>query len=111
MQIILPWPSRKLSPNARVHWRVKHTESKKARQVAFWLTKEAKIRPEPGLIPMRITFFPPDNRRRDDDNAIASFKAYRDGIAEAWGLDDHLFKPSYHFADPIKGGRVSVEIL
>lgn len=39
-------------------------------------------------------------RRRDDDNLSASCKAYRDGIADALGIDDHrlrlLATPSQH---------------
>lgn len=74
------------------------------------LTRAAGIRAPAGTIPMTITFNPPDRRQRDDDNAIASFKAARDGIALGLGVDDRVFRPTYVFGDPIKGGRVLVEI-
>jgi len=35
------------------------------------------------------TFYPPDKRRRDFDNQIASFKAGFDGIADVIGVDDY----------------------
>ncbi len=40
----------------------------------------------------RIDFFPPNRARRDDDNAIAAFKAGRDGIADALKVDDARFQ-------------------
>lgn len=43
-------------------------------------------------IPIRIDFYPPDRRIRDDDNLIASFKSGRDGLALAWGIDDHRIR-------------------
>lgn len=39
-----------------------------------------------------LAFFYPDLRRRDDDNASASCKAFRDGIADALGVDDNTLK-------------------
>jgi crossover junction endodeoxyribonuclease RusA len=61
-------------------------------------------------IPVKITFYPPDNRHRDDDNMVGSFKSYRDGIADALGVNDRRFSPHYFFAEPEKPGRVVVEI-
>ena len=110
MRIELSWPARTLSPNARAHWRVKAMATRIAKDEAFLLTKASRFRADPGLIPMRITFHPPDHRHRDDDNMIASFKAARDGIALALRVDDRVFRPSYHFAEPVKSGRVVVEI-
>jgi hypothetical protein len=57
---------------------------------------------------MTITFYPPDHRHRDDDNMVGSFKSYRDGIADALGVNDRRFRPRYVFADPEKPGRVEV---
>jgi hypothetical protein len=41
---------------------------------------------------------------------IGAFKAGRDGVADALGCDDHTFRPAYHFAEPVKNGRVVVSI-
>lgn len=60
---------------------------------------------------MRVSFFPPDRRRRDDDGCIGAWKHGRDGMADAFGLDDHAFRPEYRFCEPIKGGKVVVEVL
>lgn len=109
--IVLPWPDRHLSPNARVHWRKLAPIKKAAKETAWAITKESRLRVEPGLVPMRVTFNPPDRRLRDDDNCIGAFKYYRDGIALALGVDDCVFRPSYHFGEPVKGGQVVVEVV
>lgn len=61
-------------------------------------------------IALHITFYPPDKRRRDRDNAQASLKHHLDGIADALGVDDYRFRPTYDFAEPEKPGRVEVKI-
>jgi crossover junction endodeoxyribonuclease RusA len=35
-----------------------------------------------------ITFFPPDKRRRDLDNMLASLKSGLDGVSDVVGIDD-----------------------
>lgn len=116
MIISLPWPSAKLSPNARLHWRAKIGPKQDAKRIAAWTTIAAPgfaalrddLRASTGPVPVTITFFPPDRRHRDDDNMIASFKAARDGIADALCVDDRRFRPTYAFGDPAKPGRVEV---
>lgn len=111
--VILPWPDAKLSPNARgKHWGARAAAKKVAREVGFALTRAVFGTTRPNWLgaSLDITFCPPDRRRRDDDNAIGSFKAYRDGIADALDIDDHKFKCSYAFDKPVKGGAVRVEI-
>lgn len=115
--ITLPWPDKRLSPNARLHWRPKAEAKAIARDWAFKLTladmhhaERMAVRLSEGHIPVRITFYPPDARHRDDDNMVGSFKAYRDGIADALGINDRCFRPEYVFADPCPPGRVEVEI-
>ncbi len=115
--IVLPWPDKRLSPNARQHWAVLAKVKKQARAdahilatVALSLKDKRAIAAGDGKIPIEVRFYPPDNRHRDDDNAIASFKAARDGIADSIGVDDRRFQPVYRFMDPDKPGRVEVEI-
>jgi len=115
MKIILPWPDKRLSPNSRTHWKAKMGPKQKARIDASWATIAAEgfhdyEAPADGPIPVRVTFYPPDARRRDDDNAIGALKAARDGIADALDVDDSRFKSEYHFGAPEKPGRVEVEI-
>jgi crossover junction endodeoxyribonuclease RusA len=117
MLITLPWPDKGLSPNARLHWAPKAKLKAEARTIAGWTTIEllrgqsvaATIAiTSPDKIPMTITFYPPDKRLRDDDNMVGSFKSYRDGIADALGVDDRRFKPHYYFEDAEKPGRIEV---
>lgn len=113
--IVLPWPDRRLSPNARMHWAPLAKVKAKARAdactlttVALSLATKRALAAGDGRIPMQVRFYPPDNRRRDDDNAIAAFKASRDGIADALGVDDRRFLPTYQFMEPEKPGRVEI---
>jgi crossover junction endodeoxyribonuclease RusA len=57
-----------------------------------------------------IEFCPPDYRRRDRDNLIASMKAATDGLADALGIDDSKFITSYRMGQPVKGGAVLVTV-
>ena len=108
----LPFPPAKLSPNARLHWAQKAKAVKAYRRDCFVLASpfvNGQHRGT-GLLPVRITFHPPDKRRRDRDNMIAAFKAGADGIADAIGIDDARWSPTYLVGDPVKGGKVTVTI-
>lgn len=111
LTVTLPWPGKALSPNARLHWSRKSAAMKRYRSDCWKLTLGATGASPSGLpdqIPLAITFCPPDRRRRDRDNLIASFKAGQDGIADALGVDDSRFVPTYHMGDVVKGGAVIV---
>jgi len=103
-QIKLPWPPAKLSPNARVHWADKARAAKAYREECGWLFRQtfplltgaptycpAQALLVDGRLPMWIDFYPPDRRRRDDDNCLAMFKSGRDGLADAMAIDDRVF--------------------
>ena len=119
MIVTLPWPDKKLSPNARTHWRAKVGPKQSARIRSGWETVAAKgfhqvrdaLAASDGPIALTVTFYPPDKRHRDDDNMIGAFKSHRDGIAEALGVNDRRFRPHYVFADPAKPGRVEVTFV
>lgn len=113
LPVELPWPAKALSPNhrSRSHW-PRTNALRAARHTAWVLALKAgwghqPLREERDLI---ITFYPPGHYHYDRDNLIASTKAYQDGLADALGCDDHTFRPAYRFADPIKGGKIVVEI-
>jgi crossover junction endodeoxyribonuclease RusA len=118
MIIRLDWPSAKLSPNARLHWRAKVGPKQDAKRRAGWAAIAAPgfaqrrddLRAYIDPIAITVTFYPPDKRRRDRDNMIASTKAAFDGVADAFGIDDYRFHPTYKVGDPIKGGCVEIEI-
>lgn len=63
--------------------------------------------PKPVLV---ITFYPPDNRKRDLDGMLSSFKQGIDAIADEIGIDDSHFSLVITKGEPIKGGAVEVEI-
>ena len=92
MIVTLPWPNRILSPNARAHWSGIARAKRKARVDAYYLAKAERPAIASTAPLVSIDFLPPDNRRRDLDNLIASMKAALDGIAEAMGVDDHTFR-------------------
>lgn len=109
--LTLPWPPKELNPNARVHWSKKSRAAKSYRTACHLLCRQAGIKPPEGRALLSLEFIPPDKRRRDDDNCLASFKAGRDGIAGALGIDDSNFVTLLQIsAETIKGGAVRVRI-
>lgn len=114
MELTLPWPDRRLQGNARVHWRTRHHAAKLAKRLAWTLAYQAgwnKLQLPDGRITLHLTFYPPDRRKRDDDNAIFGIKSYRDGLAMALGIDDHRFHSLPSMSDEVrKGGQVVVRI-
>ena len=112
MIIFLPWPSTKLSPNARVHWAVLNAEKRRYKQACYILAKNALKdvgRPKSEKLHLDIEFFPPSRREYDLDNALARLKAGLDGIAYAIGVDDKHWSISIKKSSEI-GGYVKVGI-
>lgn len=111
MQVTLPWPSRTLHPNARVHYMQLAKAKKKARADAALLAQAAGVKSVKSDAPLvSWTFCPPDRRRRDMDGALASCKAYADGLADAMGVDDSRWCWQMQWGPVVKGGEVRVEI-
>lgn len=115
LELVLPWPSKDLSPNARVHWRGRSKATKAARETAVLLAFQAGWRdawlPE-GRLDLWIDFYQaPRKVLPDDDNLLLRFKAYRDGIAQVLGIDDRRFisHPMVH-EERRPGGQVVVRI-
>lgn len=104
MIVTLPWPPKELSPNTHCHWRVAHAKAKVYKQACFVLTKAARLKIDwAGPIHVWMTFYPPDRRKRDDDNMIAAFKHGRDGAALALDVDDRRFRIHPEVADETGG--------
>ena len=105
------WPHKALSPNSRVHWVVKARATAGDRFAAKVNARVAgahKLKLDRPAV--KLTFRPPDRRRRDQDNLIASCKAILDGIAEALGIDDSRFVLTFEVGEPARGGRIDVTI-
>ena len=110
--LYLPWPDKRLSPNARMHWAALAKAKKKAKTDAYHIALEAgigKIEAEKVLV--RYSFFPPSRRAYDLDNLIASMKAGADGIAMAIGIDDSKWNIAVSPHGPVeKNGMVKIDI-
>ena len=111
MSIELPWPPAELSGHNTGHWRDKAGIVAKHRLWAKNATLAAKPAvPARGDIRVIIGFYPPD-KRGDRVNYPNRLKPYFDGIADALGVNDNRFLPSYHFAEPVKGqGKIVIGI-
>jgi crossover junction endodeoxyribonuclease RusA len=117
LRIELPWPISPLWPNRRVHWSKKAAATRKAKSDAFVLTnsaiwagwqKAAVRRIEKPVV--TLSFRPPTKCRYDLDNALAACKGALDGIAESLATDDSHFSLVLKRGEPVKGGKVIVEI-
>lgn len=106
--IILPFPSSELSGHQSGLWRKKARVVATHRSWAFHATRAARVTVnEAGDIAIKFRFVPPNNRG-DRTNFPNRLKPYIDGIAEALGINDKRFLPSYEFAAPEAPGRVEV---
>jgi len=104
MTIVLPIPDRRISPNA-TRGQSRGAALAKARRVRLHRTRariETKKQlglhyhahglPVPQFAGYSLAHFFKTAAARDDDNADAACKAYRDGIADALGLDDRKLR-------------------
>lgn len=110
--VILPWPPKSVWPNFRsqTHW-ARTSGLKKARKWGVVAARASKLRPPAdGDIALVVTFHRPPRSRPDRDNSLSAVKAYLDGIAEVWGVNDSRFHPTIAFGDPKKGGEVVVTL-
>lgn len=109
MKVSLPWPPAVLNPNARAYWRKKSAAAKRHKEQCFTLASQSKPQFHAGVIQIKMVFLPPDKRRRDRDNMIASMKSGLDGVAQAWGVDDNRFHIAMEVGAPVKFGAVQIE--
>lgn len=111
MRIELPWPPSKLLPNRKTHWRKKAEIAAKHRRDCLIMCQGqgARALNWPGA-KVSLTFRPPDNRRRDLDGMLSAFKQGLDALAEATGIDDSKFALTITKGEPVRFGRVVVEI-
>jgi crossover junction endodeoxyribonuclease RusA len=107
-EIALPFPPSTLSGHAKGHWRDRAKPTAQHREWARLATlAAAPAVPASGDIRIHIRFIPPDGRG-DRTNFANRLKPYFDGIADALGVNDARFLPSYEFCAPEKPGRVEV---
>ena len=90
LRVKLPFPDRRLSPNARRVWQASLKPKQEAREVGYFAAHQAgdwHLNLSKPLC-LRIAIYPPDNRRRDLDNIVSAIKNYQDGIFDYLGMDD-----------------------
>lgn len=96
----LPYPAPEMMPNRKngKHW----TATKKIKddqKFAAALCTKAALNLSgggefgDGYIPLSLVYIQRDKRHRDLDNLLAASKHILDGMAQALGIDDKLFKP------------------
>lgn len=115
LELVLPWPSKDLSPNVRLHWSKKAAATAMARQTGALLALQAGwkgISLPPGRLFLWLDFYQqPHKALPDDDNMLRRFKPYRDGIAQVLGIDDKVFITRHMVHEERrKGGQVVVRI-
>ena len=112
MRVDLPWPPSALKPNGQHgHWSKKSGAAKSYRADCTILCRAAGLSPAAmEAAHLTIRFCPPDKRRRDLDNMLASFKQGIDAIASSIAVDDHRFGFTIVRGEPVKGGVVQVTI-
>ena len=108
IEITLPWPDKRLSPNARVHWREKSKVATEYRSHAFTEVIVKRLREAlNGYQQASYIFHPPDRRRRDIDNCHSMMKAAQDGVCQALNIDDSRIKRTVlEWGDVTPGGKV-----
>lgn len=108
--IELIWPPSSLAGHNTGHRMVKGNLIAKHREWARLATLAAKLTvPESGDIPICFYFCPPNNRG-DRVNYPIRIKPLIDGIADALGVNDKRFLPSYLFGGVVPGGKVVITI-
>lgn len=112
----LDWPASRLFPNRKngLHWTTTNKIKNEALFRAYNIVKSSGLCIDMGEAqkPLKIVFYAPDKRKRDLDNLLAAMKPSLDGMAQALGVDDSLFRPiTIDLAlDPQKIGFVEVTI-
>lgn len=108
--IRLPWPPKELSANSRQDRRGATDKRQKYKSDCAMMVHHHKATIAPDAL-LRITFHPPDNRRRDLDNMLSSIKYGLDGMADAAGVDDYGWRFQIERGQKVKGGCVLVEVV
>ena len=109
-EIILPWPSTALSPNARTHWAKLARAKRLYREACFWTSvDQGAVCINADSLHLTLTFYAPTRRAFDLDNALARIKSGLDGLADVLGVDDSRWSLTIKKGDKV-GGFVRVEV-
>lgn len=97
--------------NKREHWakKYKRSESQRAMAMANLKSEIAKRGKVDWNMPIVVKLTRIGKRRLDDDNLARSFKAVRDGIADALNIDDGSDCLRWHYAQTT-GKEYAIEV-
>ena len=113
IEVTLHWPTPRLSPNARIHWRLKARAVSNHRRICWGMAK-GQVFPIPemdGNLVLEYTFNPPNKRSFDKDNLIGRMKSGIDGVCDALKINDNQFKTVIaRTGEIVKFGTVVVRI-
>lgn len=114
MELSLPWPPAKLSPNGShgSHWAWAKAGKKYRDDCLIWLRfqRVPLVAIVSGPIMLEMTFCPPTRRLSDLDNLLARSKHGIDALAQLMGVDDKVFEFTLRRGDPVKHGSVKVAV-
>lgn len=113
MRVELPWPPQKTSKNgSQGDYHGKAKAAKSYKNSCAWCCVEQGVRQiKADRVTVKVTYYPPVNRRIDWDNMAARCKQGFDAVAEAIGVDDGQWWPVVSDRGPAKkGGAVVVEV-
>lgn len=110
----LPHGRPPLTLNQRLHWAARSRTTRELRQTVTWLAKAAQI-PAAEHVTVTLHYAPGDNRRRDDDNLVATSKVCCDAIVDSGVVPDDtpawMTKPTPVIVPPpAKGMWLTVEV-
>ena len=109
-EIILPWPPKELSPNARLHWARLAKAKRTYREACAYTAREQGLeRMSADALHLTLTFFPPSRRAFDLDGLLSRMKSGLDGLADVLGVDDSRWSLTIKKGDKV-GGFVRVEV-
>lgn len=108
MSVTITIPLKTISEtNAREFWALKARRVKLHRTIAANYCRS--LREHIPALPLLITFTRYGKRKLDSDNLAASFKACRDGVADALGIDDGDERLTWEYQQA-KAGEYSIKI-
>lgn len=100
--------------NIKEHWAAKAARVKSQRETACWAVRSmmpsCKI---PDGLKIRVRLLRIGKRKLDGDNLQSSFKAIRDGIADAFGIDDGSDRYEWNYSQETAKDyfvKISVEL-
>lgn len=102
-------------PNSREHWAARMRRTRQQRTTARLHMLEqlgaTRLRALAASRSLSITMVKRGGRVMDDDNLIAALKPWRDGIADALGIDDGDAKLRWSYEQRPGGRSITLQVL